>query len=205
MTTPPDRRDTLPDFDAPGEWQPGAEGSLRAFRKDLDVHGHDWRNLALWHMAVYRFGNWSLSRRSRVARRLTSKVYGVVAPLSSWFTGVYMDRCTRIGEGLHLVHARGQITIHPDCVLGDRVGIMHNVTIGSDQREDGVPTIGDDVFIGAGAVIAGHIRIGNNVTIGANSLVVRDVPDNSVAVGVPAVVRPKRGYGAASEHARKER
>jgi serine O-acetyltransferase len=74
-------------------------------------------------------------------------------------------------------------------VIGDRCGIMHNVTIGTNMTE-GVPVIGDDVFIGVGACILGDITIGDRVRISANSLVTTDVPPDSIAIGVPAKILP---------------
>jgi len=58
--------------------------------------------------------------------------------------------------------------------------------------EPGAPVIGNDVDIGVGAKILGHIKVGNHVVIGANAVVIRDVPDNSIAVGVPAVIKPRQ-------------
>ncbi|MGB5810642.1 MAG: serine acetyltransferase [Polyangiales bacterium] len=172
------------------ERRPGAEGSWKAFRQDVERHGGEYRNSAIWHMALYRFGNWSLARKNRQLRWLTSKMYGAVTPLMEILTGVRMDRMTRIGEGFHIVHTDAPISIHPEAIIGDRVGVMHGVTIGTNTGE-GVPQIGNDVFIGTGAVVLGDITIGDNVSIAANSLVTTNVPPNSVAVGVPAKIYPK--------------
>lgn len=173
--------------------RPGAEGTLAAFRRDVVTHGGDvMRNPAIWHMAVYRFGNWSLGLQRRPVRWVTSKAYGVMSLVSERLTGVHMDRRTRIGEDFHIVHAEAPISIHPHTVIGDRVGIMHGVTIGTNvDSEHEAPVIGNDVFIGVGAVVVGGITIGDNVSIAANSLVTTDVPDNSVAVGVPAKIYPR--------------
>jgi len=67
------------------------------------------------------------------------------------------------------------------------------VVIGLARTEDPcAPQLGDNVDVGAGAKLLGNIRIGNHVRIGANAVVVTDVPDNSIAVGVPAVIKPRR-------------
>ena len=139
---------------------------------------------------MYHFGNWSLRLDNAFLRGLTSKIYGIWSPISEVITGVYCDRTTRIGKDFHLVHAEAPISIHPDAVIGDRVGIMHGVTIGTNVGE-GAPTIGNDVFIGTGAVVIGRIKIGDNVNISANSLVTSNVPSNSTAVGVPAKIYPR--------------
>ena len=77
-------------------------------------------------------------------------------------------------------------------VIGKNCTLRHGVTIGNRQAVDDVPVIGDHVDIGAGAKILGKIRIGNNVSIGANAVVITDVPDNHIAVGVPARILPQK-------------
>ena len=87
-------------------------------------------------------------------------------------------------------HALG-VVLHPRTVIGDNFTIYQNVTIGS-RNNQGPPLIGNGVLIGAGACILGDIKIGNNVSIGANAVVLCSVPDNSIAVGVPAVIKKKQ-------------
>ena len=70
--------------------------------------------------------------------------------------------------------------IHQDAVIGKNCLILHNVTIGTNCTAHDAPIIGDNVFIGAGAMILGKIRIGNNCKIGAGSLVMHDIPDNTI-------------------------
>jgi serine O-acetyltransferase len=149
-------------------------------------------------MAVLRFGQWTLQQRPGVWRWLVSKVYGVLRLVSEIVTNVTIDPRMKVGEDLHLVHAEGPISIHPDTVIGDRCGIMHNVTIGTNMRP-GAPTLGDDVFIGVGACVLGQIRIGSRVHVSANSLVITDIPDDCIAIGVPAKAVPRLAPLAAAE------
>lgn len=90
-----------------------------------------------------------------------------------------------LGEGVRLPHPFG-IIINRTASIGRNVTIFHQVTIGVNEhhgRPDVAPTIGDNVFIGAGAKIIGPITVGNNVRIGANAVVTKDVPDNATVVG----------------------
>lgn len=86
-------------------------------------------------------------------------------------------------------HPNG-IVIHPDVRVGPNCLIFQQVTIGT-RGSGGVPQIGGHVDVGAGAKILGAVRIGNHVVIGANAVVMQDVPDNCMAVGIPAVVKPR--------------
>ena len=96
----------------------------------------------------------------------------------------------KIGKGLVLQHGFSTI-IFPERI-GENCQIWHNVTIGRNGKDRKNPIIGDNVKIYAGAVVIGGIKIGNNAIIGANAVVLQDVPDNSIAVGVPAKIRLKK-------------
>lgn len=89
------------------------------------------------------------------------------------------SKCAYGGVGC-VVHARAHI--------GERVIIGQNTTIGRSLDPEDFPSVGNDVYISAGARIIGNIHVGNNVIIGANAVVNKDVPDNSIVVGVPARV-----------------
>lgn len=103
---------------------------------------------------------------------------------------VEINYCAKIGPGLIIPHAQC-IVIGP-AIIGKNVGISQGVTIGAsfDKEKGGrkCAIIGNNVWIGAGAKILGPISIGNNSIIGANSVVVKDIPANSIAVGIPAKV-----------------
>jgi serine O-acetyltransferase len=175
---------------------------FQEIREDFITHGRSLKNGAFWALVVYRYGVWSLGQRFGPWRWLTSKVYGVFKILSEMTTGVRLQRETKIGQKFHIIHT-GFVLIHPDVVIGDRVGIMHNVTLGTNMGPD-VPTIGNDVFIGCGASILGKVTIGDGALIAANSLVIDDVPPGAVAIGVPAMVRPRGHRRAGEGHAQTE-
>jgi serine O-acetyltransferase len=158
---------------------------MREIRGDLRRHGLGGGFFAL---CLYRYGRWSLTLPFAPARWATSKIYGMCRPVVQHLTGVDLDRTTKVGEALHIVHG-GMISIHPDVVIGDRVGIMHGVTLGTNMGTH-APVIGDDVFIGCHASVLGGVRIGRGARIAANSLVISDVPSGAMAVGVPARIGP---------------
>jgi serine O-acetyltransferase len=93
-----------------------------------------------------------------------------------------------IGGGLILPHPNG-IVICPDAVIGPNCLIFQQVTIGT-RGPGGVPAIGGHVDIGDGAKVLSPIRIGNHVVIGANAVVLQELPDNCMAVGIHAIVKP---------------
>ncbi|MBA2175362.1 serine acetyltransferase [Halobacillus locisalis] len=93
-----------------------------------------------------------------------------------------------IGEHSKLAYGGIGTVIHSKTTIGKRVLIGQNVTIGRALDPDGVPYIGDNVYISAGVRIIGNVTVGNNVIIGANAVVTKDIPDNCIIAGVPAKV-----------------
>jgi serine O-acetyltransferase len=173
-------------------------GELRAtLEADFTRHHRSLRELGLYVAGMYHFGVWASGRRTAAGRWLGSRLYGVGSLLVELGTGCHIDRGTRVGDGLHVVHAHG-VRVHPNAVIGARCGIMNDVTIGL-SHSDEAPRIGDDVFIGAGAKILGPVTIGNGAIVAANTLVITDVPAGATIVGVPGRVLPaaKPGAGAA--------
>lgn len=100
--------------------------------------------------------------------------------------GIWLG-CKNIGSGFTITHFNG-IFVHAKSI-GKNCSIRQDVTIGADHIPNGsIPTIGDNVEFGAGCKVLGGITVGNNVVIGANAVVVHDVPDNCVVAGIPAKV-----------------
>ena len=96
-----------------------------------------------------------------------------------------------LGEGLKIPHPNG-IVIHEDAVIGRDCMIMQQVTVGMIDGGE-IPTLGNDVYVGAGAKIIGRLTVGNGARIGANAVVLTDVPAGATAVGVPArVIQSKK-------------
>ena len=101
--------------------------------------------------------------------------------------GILIPWNTKIGKGFYIGHF-GCIVVNGAVVIGDNVNISHGVTIGLANRgkNKGTAIIGNKVYIGPGAKIVGHVKIGNNVAIGANAVVTHDIPDNACVGGVTA-------------------
>jgi serine O-acetyltransferase len=115
--------------------------------------------------------------------------------------GMDISASATIGRGFFIGHFGG-IVINPDVVIGDNCNLSHGVTLGQVNRgtKAGCPVIGDNVFIGPGAKIIGRIHVGDGAAIGANCVVVDDVPENGVVVGVPGRVISQDGSAGYINH-----
>lgn len=161
-------------------------------REDWRTYDREWQRQGLWVMVVYRFGNWRYGIRNRFIRLPFSILYKFLKLLSEILTGIDLPCEAKLGRRFRIDHFGG-IVISGDATFGDDCVIRNGVTVGlrhTGQR--GAPIIGDRADIGAGAKVLGAIRIGHDVAIGANAVVITDVPSNSIAVGVPAKVRPRK-------------
>jgi serine O-acetyltransferase len=144
-----------------------------------------------WVMLVYRFGRWRYGVRPTILRKLFSLIYKILYKFIQIITGIEFPCEIEIGNNFIIDHFGG-IIVSGYARFGNNCRIRNGVVVGlKNLDEPGAPYIGDNVDIGAGAKVLGKIKIGNNVQIGANAVVISDVPDNSIAVGVPAVIKPK--------------
>jgi serine O-acetyltransferase len=134
---------------------------------------------AIWG---HRISHWLWNRGARVAAR-------TLAELTRILTGVDIHPGATLGAGLFIDHATG-VVIGETAEVGEDVMIYHGVTLGGSGRDTGKrhPTIGDRVVIGAGAKVLGAIKIGDDSRIGANAVVVKEVPSSAVVVGVPGQI-----------------
>jgi serine O-acetyltransferase len=137
-------------------------------------------------MMVYRFGQWRYRIRPRLLRKPFSLLYKLMRVFSHILTGIELPCEARVGRRLRIEHFGG-IIVSGDAVIGDDVVIRQGVTIGLKRtHERGAPVIGNRVDIGAGAKLLGAITIGDDAVIGANAVVIKDVPAGALAVGIPA-------------------
>lgn len=132
-------------------------------------------------ISLYRISNYFHKKNIRFVSKIFDGINFLI------FNSVVPGSAS-IGYKSKLAYGGIGVVIHSKAVIGDRVIIGQNTTIGRKLSPEGVPIIANDVYIGAGARILGGITIGNNVIIGANSVVLIDVPDNSIVAGNPAKV-----------------
>lgn len=162
-------------------------------REDWQTHQRDITRQGFWVMLVYRFGRWRYTIKKRWIRLPFSFLYKALYLFIQIITGIELPCEAKVGRRFTIEHF-GDIIVSGDASFGDDVIIRNGVTVG--LRHTGVrgsPTIGNRVDIGAGAKLLGPIQIGDDVAIGANAVVIKDVPPNSIAVGVPAKIIPVQG------------
>jgi serine O-acetyltransferase len=160
-------------------------------RDDLRAYDGRFGAQGFWAMVVYRFGRWRYGVRPTLLRKALSLLYRIAYKIVQVVTGIELPCEVEVGRNFVIDHSGG-IVVSGYARFGDDCRIRTGVVVGLARVDDPcAPRIGNNVDIGAGAKVLGRITIGNNVLIGANAVVVRDVPDDSIAVGVPATVRPR--------------
>jgi serine O-acetyltransferase len=138
-----------------------------------------------WYRWMQWAGRWRLFPLEMLFNRINSA-----------FCGCVIGRGAQFGPGFVLIHSIG-VVINGSVRGGSNVKIEHLVTIGAERRQS--PTLGDDIFLGAGAKIIGQVHIGSGARVGANAVVLRDVPDHATVVGIPAKVVRIREPGSDAE------
>jgi serine O-acetyltransferase len=176
---------------------PADIGFLRLLREDLRTHDGNLFDQGFWAVATHRFGNWRMGFRWKFMRAPLTLVYLFLNKWVEWTCGITLPYVTKLGRRVRIWHHSGMI-LHARSI-GSDVHIRHTTTFGvarRDQNRD-IPVIEDRVDIGCGVCVLGAVRVGHDSVIGANAVVLEDVPPWSVAAGVPARVvkslRPEEG------------
>ncbi len=142
----------------------------------------------LWAVMVYRFGRWVRCIKVPILSHLLKIFAFVLFKVTEIVSGISLPVSAEIGKGFYIGHF-GYIVLHSDVKIGENCSVVSGVLIGTlGLGKNGVPVIGHNVYIGAGAKILGGIKIGNNVRVGANAVVLSDIPDGATAVGIPAQI-----------------
>ena len=165
------------------ERDPAARSTLEVILCYPGVH-------AIW---LHRPAHWLWRHRWHVSARLLSHA-------GRFLTGIEIHPAAKLGPGLFIDHGMG-VVIGETAEIGENVTLLHGVTLGgtSLRKEKRHPTLGDSVVVGAGAGVFGAFTIGSGSRIGAGSVVVREVPPNSVVVGVPGRVTSRDGQRVGGE------
>lgn len=176
---------------------------LALLKEDLRTHGGDLLEQGFWAVAVHRYGNWRMSIRPKLLRLPFSVLYKVLYKMVEWTCGITLPYTVKMGRRVRVWHHGGMI-LHA-ASIGDDVQIRQNTTFGVIRTNHNfeLPVIEDGVDIGCGACILGPITLGRGCIIGANAVVIRDVPPRSVAVGIPAKVvktLPEEGHHGDTEN-----
>lgn len=153
---------------------PAARSKVEVFLLYPSVHA----------LMMYRISHFFYSKRRFFIARLISQ-------FSRFLTGIEIHPGAQIGMGTLIDHGSG-VVIGETSIIGDRVTIYQGATIGATGNEKEFkrhPTLGNDIVVGSGAKILGPVNIGDNCKIGANSVVLKDMPANSTAVGIPAKIK----------------
>ncbi|MBI5411009.1 MAG: serine O-acetyltransferase [Nitrospirae bacterium] len=156
---------------------PAATGTLEVILTYAGFHA----------LLAYRISHWLKTHGVPFLPRAISQ-------LARWLTGIEIHPAAKIGKGFFIDHGMG-VVIGETTEIGDYVTLFQGVTLGGTGKERGKrhPTLGNHVVVGAGAKILGGIKVGDNVKIGANSVVLKSVPANSTVIGVPARVIKMEG------------
>jgi serine O-acetyltransferase len=162
-------------------------GLWALMREDLRTHDGNLLEQGFWAVAVHRFGNWRM-KWPKIIRLPLSILYRMLYKFVEWTCGISLPYTTKLGRRVRIWHHSGIILSARS--IGDDVHIRQNTTMGVARTEHNfeLPIIEDRVDMGVGAVILGGITVGRDSVIGANAVVLKDIPPYSVAVGVPAKV-----------------
>lgn len=174
----------------------GASGAVKLLRADLAAYAagadrppRSRLDLTLRVLTLQRLQAVALFRLSQAVAGRSDRLASLVKAVSTVLTSADIAHTASIGPGLQLFHPSG-VVIGPRCTLGAGVRLMAGVVIG--HARGGSPVLGDDVFVGSHAVLVGGVRIGDGASIGANTVVSFDVPDQAVVRAPRAEVKPSQ-------------
>jgi serine O-acetyltransferase len=165
---------------------PEGIGLFALLAEDFSTYERDPFDPAFWAVALHRFGNARMGVRIKLIRAPLTVLYRLMFSAMTWLWGIYLPYNTKLGRRVRIWHYGG-IWLGARSI-GDDVHIRHNTTFGLLSRRDinAKPIIGNGVDVGVGACILGAVTVGDGCVIGANSVVIRDLPAGSVVMGVPA-------------------
>lgn len=170
--------------------------------EDYITYDRDVTRPGFQALAVYRFGVARMRVKPLVLRAPLSILYRAMFRSIRNFYGIELPYGAKIGRRVVFEHQHG-IVVHGQTIIGDDCIIRQGVTLGirSMDKLDDAPVLGRGVNVGAGAVILGKVHVGDGAAIGANAVVLKDVPPGALVVGVPAEIVERNHQDDASEEA----
>jgi serine O-acetyltransferase len=176
---------------APSFWQ--------VLHEDYEAHGREWTRPGFQALVVHRFGRWRMTVEPRPLRMPLSAAYRAMFVFVRNVYGIELPYTAKVGRRVVFEHQHG-IVVHGSTVIGDDCIIRQGVTLGIRSLEDltAAPVLGDGVNVGAGAKIIGRVHVGDGAAIGANAVVLKDVPERALAVGIPARIVQEKPAGSAT-------
>jgi serine O-acetyltransferase len=184
--TMPNKREAPPLEKGDRNLNPPGIGLFALLREDLRTHDGNCFEQGFWAVAARRFGNWRMGFRWKIVRAPLTLMYRFLFKWVEWTCGITLPQITRVGRRVRIWHHSAMI-LHARSI-GDDVHLRHCTTFGVVRRDQNkeVPTIEECVDIGCGVCILGDVRVGHHGVIGANSVVLHDMPPYSVIAGAPA-------------------
>lgn len=179
-------------------WSEGASVKLELglwaqIKEDWIAHGRDWTKPGFRAVAIHRFGVWRMSIQPKLLRAPLTLLYQSLYRKVRNTYGIDLPFTVTLGRRVVIEH-QGAIVVHGYSVIGNDSIIRQGVTLGNRylDRPLDAPKLGERVNVGAGAKILGAISIGDDACVGANAVVISDVPAGHTAVGIPAkLIKPK--------------
>ncbi len=162
--------------------------------EDFETHGRLWLEPGFWAVAVHRLAARSQRAKSPLVQRPLAIAHKVLSTSVDWIWGISLPASTQVGRRLRIWH-HGSILLNAKSI-GNDVHVRQDTTFGPLRERDGarpecLPVIEDDVDIGSGACVLGSVHVGKGSFVGANSVVVQEVPAGTTVFGVPARIVPK--------------
>jgi serine O-acetyltransferase len=195
-----ERDHTMPNSETNSAQPDEAAGFWTVVREDYVAHASDWTRPGFQAVFVHRFGVWRMKVQPKLLRAPLSVLYRALYRSVRNVYGIELPYSVTLGRRVIFEHQHG-IVVHGDTVIGDDCVLRQGVTLGI-RRMDGLgdaPVLGRGVNVGAGAKVLGRVHIGDGAEIGANAVVLNDVPGGALAVGVPAKIARRSSKSDALE------